>query len=110
LLVDGYHIVVERDAPAFATALERVARFREVHENMSHGEGRNGEEVTSIPPLGRRVIGKLEVRLVDERRGRERGVTTARSKPSVRDRSELVVGERDESVQRALSCFRGTPR
>ena len=92
--------VVERDALPHAAALERDALPRAIDEHVPHRQRRDGEEVRAIAPVGPRLVDELEVGLVDERRRRERAGRAARGEPAVRDGAQLLVGERDEPIDR----------
>ena len=59
-----------------------------------------------VAPLPARLFGELEIRLVHQRRRRQRSavapVAIAGRQPMVRDSTKLVIGERNDLVERFL--------
>src|SRR5262245_15674442 len=68
---------------------------------MPHGGRREGKEVRAVAPLGARLVHQLEVRLVEEFRGRERAVLPRPDVPA-RDRPQLLIDEWKQTVKRLV--------
>src|SRR5215467_8455207 len=58
----------------------------------------------AVVPSSARLLDQLEVRLVDQRRRRQRAVLASRGETVVCDGTELMVGERDDAIERLWSA------
>ena len=106
LIVDGEVYVIEGDASLRPAAFERSAFSGAVDDDMPHGQRRNREKMRMVAPLPARLFRELEIRFVHQR-GRRQGAALATvaittREPKVRDSTKLVIGERDDFVERFL--------
>lgn len=106
LIVDGEVYVVEGDSSPSAAAFEGGAFSRAVDDDMSHRQRRNREKVRMVTPRAARLFRELEIRLVHQRRRRQGAalatVAITAREPKVRDSTKLVIGERNDFVERFL--------
>lgn len=94
----GSHVDIfhgnERNA---AAAFVRQPLSRMVHGELPHRFRGYGEEMTAIVSDQVRLLGQLQIRLVNQRRGLQRVVATA-VKPPARDRAQLAIHQRHQAI------------
>ena len=104
LVLDGHGVVVEGHLAEGSAPLERGALSRAVHHDVAHGQRCQGEEMPAVAPLPPLPNAELEIGLVDQRGGRQGFVPNPGRDPPMGDGAELLIGERDGLIERALGA------
>ena len=94
----------ERRGVLSGAALLTEATTGRVHQDVSHGLGRGGEEVGAVTPARPLLGGELEIRLVDQAGGVE-GVAAPKQQLRVGESSQMVVDQRHQPREGLLVSF-----
>jgi len=105
LIVGGDRLVIEGDEMIAAAALHRVVRSGAVHEDVPHGERRDGKKVPPVAPHPGRLFDEPEVGLMNQCRRRQRSAATA-PEPVMRDGAEVTVRPSDDLLERLERALR----
>lgn len=106
LIVGAHPLVVEGDVITRTAAFRRQVCARPIDEYVAHRKRREREKVSTISARTRKLIGKLEVGLVNEPCCRKRASARASlAKPAMSYFAKLLIRRRDDQIDRvARGC------
>lgn len=98
----AHHFLAQGNPHHVPPSLSRSAPPGVIDEHVPDHTGADGEEVAPTLPARLRAFGQAEIRLVYDRRGVQRVFPLLSPQPTVRDAAQVVVNERDQSLERML--------
>ena len=96
--IDISLIVVESYKLRLFTALDRKSSPGAIHEHLAHRIADSGKKVRAAALRHSRVVREPEINLVNQRGRLKRILSLFIAESAMRDRSELIVDQRDELV------------